>query len=206
MEDAVGEIQSEGAQGRREGPWSLFVAWLGLGARSWGGGAATLLMIRREAVEKRGWLSGEEFTRYWAICQITPGINLLGLTTLIGWRVGRVWGAALALLGLLLPSVTITAALTAAYAAVRELPATQAALRGVVPATVGLGLLLSWQMGAPLLRQARAEGRPDLVVAAALLGGAMLATLLWSPPPIAVLLGAGALGALYAWLRARRGR
>jgi chromate transporter len=184
-------------------PCSLFVTWLGLGARSWGGGAATLLMIRRTVVEDRGWMSGDEFTHAWGICQVTPGINLLGLTVLIGWRVGRAWGAALALLGLLLPSVTITAALTAAYAAVRELPAMQAALRGVVPATVGLGLLLSWQMGAPLVRQARAESRASLLVAVGLLGGAALAQLLWRPPVLAVLLGAGAIGALYGWLRAR---
>lgn len=183
-------------------PWRLFATWLALGARSWGGGAATLLMIRRVAVEEQGWVSAEEFTRLWAICQIAPGINLLGLTVLLGWRVGRSWGVALALLGLLLPSVTITAALTAAYAGVRELPVTQAALRGVVPATIGLGLLLSWQMGVPLLRQARAVGRLDLLVAAGLLAGAAAVELLWRPPVFVVLIGAGAIGALYGWLRA----
>ena len=185
-------------------PWSLFATWLSLGARSWGGGAATLLMIRRTVVEDRGWMSAEEFTHAWAICQLTPGINLLGLTVLIGWRVGRAWGATLALLGLLLPSVTITAALTAIYAGVRELPAVQAALRGVIPATVGLGLLLVWQMGVPLLRQARDEGRASLLVAAGILGGAALVQLLWAPPVVAVLLGGGLLGALGGWLRARR--
>ena len=185
-------------------PWSLFATWLSLGARSWGGGAATLLMIRRTVVEDRGWMSAEEFTRTWAICQLTPGINLLGLTVLIGWRMGRAWGAALALLGLLLPSVTITAALTAIYAGVRELPAMQAALRGVIPATVGLGLLLAWQMGVPLLRQARDDGRASLLVAVGILGGAALVQLLWAPPVIAVLLGGGLLGALGGSLRSRR--
>jgi chromate transporter len=184
-------------------PWRLFTTWLGLGARSWGGGAATLLMIRREAVERHGWVGDEEFTRLWAICQIAPGINLLALTVLLGWRVGRAWGAALALLGLLLPSVAITAALTAAYAGVRDLPVTQAALRGVVPATVGLGLLLSWQMGTPLLRQARAAGARDLAVAAGILAGAAAVELVWRPPVFAVLIGAGAIGALYWWLSAK---
>ena len=186
-------------------PLSVFTTWLGLGARSWGGGAATLLMIRRTVVEERGWMSADEFTRSWAICQVTPGINLLGLTILIGWRVGRVWGAALALLGLLLPSVTITAVLTAVYAGVREQPAVQAALRGVIPATVGLGLLLCWQMGAPLIREARATGRADLLVAVVLLAGAALVQLLLRPPVLVVLLAAGALGAVWGWWRARRG-
>jgi len=88
---------------------------------------------------------------------------------------------------------------------VRELPAVQAALRGVIPATVGLGLLLAWQMGVPLLRQARDEGRANLLVAAGILGGAALVQLLWAPPVLAVLLGGGLLGALGGWLRARRG-
>ena len=190
----------------RVSPWTLFVTWLSLGAHSWGGGAATLLMIRREVVERRGWMSGEEFTRSWSICQVAPGINLLGLTTLIGWRVGRVWGVLVALLGLLLPSVAITALLTAIYAAVREQPAVQAALRGVVPATVGLGLLLTWQLVVPLVRQARRESRANLLVTLALLAGSTLVASLWQPPVIAILLGAGALGALYSWLSARRRR
>lgn len=180
--------------------WLLFRAWLALGLQSWGGGSATLLMIRRELVERRAWLSEADFTRYWAICQIAPGINLLGLTVLIGWRLARAPGAALALLGLLLPSVTITAALTAVYARVRDLPLVESALRGVIPATVGLGLLLSWQMGRPLVAEARGEGRGSGLVALLLLGGSAAAVLLWSPPVIIVLLGAGALGALWAWL------
>lgn len=184
--------------------WLLFRVWLSLGLQSWGGGSATLLMIRRELVERRAWLSEADFTRYWAICQIAPGINLLGLTILIGWRLARGGGAALALLGLLLPSVTITAALTAVYAAVRDLPAVEAALRGVIPATVGLGLLLSWQMGRPLVEEARGEGRASLLVALLLLGGSAAAVLIWSPPVIVVLLGAGALGALWGWLSHRR--
>ena len=191
--------------GQRVTPLTLFTIWLALGAQSWGGGAATLLMIRREVVERRGWMSGDEFTRSWAICQVAPGINLLGLTALIGWRVGRAWGVAVALLGLLLPSVAITALLTAAYASVREQPAVQAALRGVVPATVGLGLLLIWQLAVPIVRQAGRESRANLLVALALLAGSALVSYLWGPPVIAILLGAGALGALYGWLMARRG-
>jgi chromate transporter len=190
--------------GQRVTPLALFTTWLALGAQSWGGGAATLLMIRREVVERRGWMSGEEFTRSWAICQVAPGINLLGLTALIGWRIGRAWGVLLALLGLLLPSVAITALLTAAYASVREQPAMQAALRGVVPATVGLGLLLIWQLAVPLLRQAGRESKANLLAALALLAGSALVAFVWRPPVIAILLGAGVLGALYSWLSVRR--
>jgi chromate transporter len=183
--------------------WSLFVIWLNLGAQSWGGGSATLLLIRREVVERRAWMDGDEFTRAWAICQVAPGINLLGLTILIGWKQRRAPGAAVALLGLLLPSVTITAVLTAGYAVVRNSPVVAAALRAVVPATVGLGILLSWQMGAPLLKQARWRGVSDLIVGIGILVGSAAALAIWRPPVILVLILGGAVGAMWRSLRAR---
>src|SRR5262245_46439477 len=121
-------------------PWQQLLIWLNIGIQSFGGGAATLYLIRRAAVEQHGWLTDEEFTRYWGICQISPGINLVGLSILIGWRVARWLGVALALAGLLVPSAAITVALTAGYASVEQVPVVRAALRGMAPATVGLGL------------------------------------------------------------------
>lgn len=185
-------------------PWLIFRVWLVLGLQSWGGGSATLMLIRQELVQRRAWLNEADFTRYWAICQIAPGINLLGMTVLTGWRLAGVRGAAMALFGLMLPSVTITIALTAIYAGVRDLPVVAAALRGVIPATVGLGLLLCWQMGRPLVDEARAQGLADLLVALVLLGGSAAALILWRPSAILVLFVAGLIGALWGLISARR--
>src|SRR5215471_1803098 len=143
----------------RLSPWRLFWIWAVIGVQSFGGGSATLYLIRRVAVERRAWLSDEEFTRYWGICQIAPGINILGLVSLIGWRVAGAWGAVLSLIGLLMPSASITIAITSVYSVVREAPIVRAAIAGVVPATLGLGLLLSFTMVRPLLSSARRDGR-----------------------------------------------
>lgn len=176
-------------------------AWLSIGIQSFGGGAATLYLIRRTAVEQHGWLSNEEFTRDWGICQIAPGINLVGLTILIGWRVAGITGVVLALLGLLLPSVPITVALTAAYAGVQQLPIIQSALHGVVPATVGLGLLLSYTLLWPLLRASLHESRASLVLSIALFLGSAAAVALAHLSVLAVLWGAGLICALAQWWR-----
>src|SRR5215213_2770431 len=176
--------------------WRLLRIWLNIGMQSFGGGAATLYLIRREAVERRGWLSDEEYARYWGICQIAPGINILGLVILIGWQLSGAVGAALALAGLLLPSAAITILLTALYSRIEHVPLVQAALRGVLPATVGLGLLLAVGMLRPLMSASQKEGRISLAVALALLVGSMLVVALTSTPVVAVLWGTGGLSAL----------
>src|SRR5215469_17072196 len=103
-------------------PWRLLWIWTVVGAQSFGGGSATLYLMRRVAVERHGWITDEDFTRYWGICQIAPGINILGLVILIGFRVAGIGGAVLSLIGLLLPSAAITVALTSIYAGIREAP------------------------------------------------------------------------------------
>ena len=186
--------------------WRQLWIWLNIGLQSFGGGAATLYLIRREAVERRGWLTDEEYARYWGICQIAPGINILGLVILIGWQLSGAVGAALALAGLLLPSAAITILLTALYSRIEQVPLVQAALRGVLPATVGLGLLLAVGMLRPLMSASRKEGRASLAVALTLLLGSILAVALTSTPVVAVLWGTGGLAALANWQRVARGR
>jgi len=157
----MAEQQTDMAPGRFTRPEELAYAglgellrvWSGIGLQSFGGGASTLYLIH-EACRRRGWLSEEEFTRAWALVQISPGINLIKLTLLIGYKL-RGWpGLLVALAGLLLPSAVVTVLMTAGLAAVREQPVVAAAMRGVVPATIGLSIALGLQMAWPLLRAA----------------------------------------------------
>lgn len=186
---------------RRISPWLLLRVWLLLGLQSFGGGATTLMLIRRAVVTQHHWLSEEEFTRDWAICQVAPGINLLGLTILIGWRLAGAIGIFVSLFGLLLPSVTITVLLTATYASIRDLDLAQTALRGIVPATVGLGLLLSFQMGRPLLSVSWREGYGSILVSCGVMLSSGLAVGLRLMPVIAILCAAGAILAVAAMIR-----
>lgn len=161
-------------------------------------------MIRRAAVEQNRWLSAADFTRNWALCQAAPGINLICMTILIGRHVAGIPGAVVAVVGLLLPSVSITITMTALYATFRDSALLQSALHGVVPATVGLGLLLSSSMAHPLLAAARREGTLSLVINSTLLIGSAVALAVWQLPVILVLCTAGTIGALTAWQQAGR--
>ena len=180
--------------------WTRFFrVWLGLGLQSFGGGTATLYLIQRAVVDQQGWMSGEEFAHNWAMVQLAPGINLLAITILTGWKIAGAPGIVAALGGLLLPSIGITILVSATYASVSTLPIVEAALQGVIPATVGLGLFLSYRLLMPTLVTSRREGRVSVAVSLALVIGAMVATFWLKWPVLLTLLLGGVLGGIYQW-------
>jgi chromate transport protein ChrA len=68
---------------------------------------------------------------------------------LVSYRL-RGWSGILACVGgLLLPSAILTVLMTAGYTIVRSIPAVQAVMKGMMPATIGLSLAVAVQMGQP---------------------------------------------------------
>ncbi len=179
------------------GKWQLFRIWASIGLQSFGGGASTTLLIQRAFIEKHKWLSMEEFTHLWNLCILTPGINLIALTILIGRKLGGPWGIAISLAGLLLPSAGITCLLTVGFKTVENLPAVQAILRGVVPATGGIMLLVGLNFALPLIRRGYKEGVLFLLASSVLMIACALAVILLKLSVIVVVLGAAFLGALF---------
>ena len=185
---------------------ALFRVWLSLGLQSFGGGAATLALIRRAAVDTHGWVTEAEFARFWSLVQLAPGINLLALTILIGRRTAGAKGITLAVAGLLLPSAAVTVGLTASYQRVQDTLLVRDALHGILPATVGLGLVAAWQIARPALLQSRWEGKGSLAMSLALLLASAAAARWGHLPVLVILLGAGSVGAFWEWGRHRTRR
>jgi chromate transporter len=175
----------------RPGLWNIFITFFGLGIQSFGGGASTFYLIHQVCLS-RGWLDEEAFVRDWALAQISPGINLLKLTILVGRRL-RGWpGLMVSGAGLLFPSAVVTTLMTAGFSAIHTAPLVQAVLKGVLPATIGLSLAMGVQMGQPLLARAQREGRIRLGVHILILAGAALLMAANALSPVLVLLLAGA--------------
>src|SRR5256714_1309786 len=112
-------------QDPRPSKWLLFRIWASVGLQSFGGGASTTFLIQRAFIEKHRWLSMEEFMYFWNLCVLTPGINLVALTVLIGKKLGGVWGIVVSLAGLLLPRAAITCLLVATFLQVEDIAAVQ---------------------------------------------------------------------------------
>lgn len=191
---------------RQEGltPARFFALWLAIGLRSFGGGPATLYLVRQQFVATTGWITPEEFTRMWALCQISPGINLFALTILIGRRLLGWQGVLSGLAGLVLPSALITVLLTAGYRHFRHSPLLHAALQGVVPATVGVGLVTCWFMLVPPLNTSIRDGKMATALAVAILVFAGASLFTGVLPVFGILAISGLAGAAHQLVTRRR--
>jgi chromate transporter len=177
-------------------PWQLFRLWAAIGFQSFGGGASAQFLIQRAFIEKHGWLTAEEYLHLWGLCILTPGINMIALTVLIGRKMAGVAGIVASVAGLLLPSATITCVLAALFEHLAGVAAAQQVLRGIVPATGGVMLLVGANFARPLLRRGYDEGAPALLASCALIIACALAVILLKLSIIVVILGAIGLGAL----------
>lgn len=173
----------------------LFLIWTNIGLQSFGGGATTILLIQREFTEKHHWLTMEDFTHLWSLCLFAPGINLIAITILIGKRLGGIPGIFCSLGGMLFPSALITCLIAAGFQQIEHIHAVQATLRGVVPATAGVMLLVGYNSAYPQLKKAYKESILNLLLSILLIAICAIAILIQIPVFIA-LTGTALLGVL----------
>src|SRR5690554_8048385 len=93
------------------GPAEVFFAFLKLGLTSFGGPIAHLAYFRTEVVERRRWLSDEQFGQLLALCQFLPGPASSQLGFALGMLRAGWAGACAAFLAFTLPSALLMLAL-----------------------------------------------------------------------------------------------
>ena len=74
---------------------ALFIAFTWLALQGFGG---VLVVVQRELVERKRWMSQEEFIEDWAVAQVLPGPNVVNLALMFGGRMFGLPGALTALL------------------------------------------------------------------------------------------------------------
>ncbi len=189
------EIEPEIAPARPQ-PTSLtdlFVSFTLLALQGFGG---VLAVVQRELVERKRWLTQEEFIEEWAVAQIMPGPNVVNLSLMIGGRYFGLPGAVCALAGMLAVPLVIVLLLALLYAQYAHIAGIGDALRGMAAVSAGL-------IGATGLKLAAALKRHPLplhiTVPCCLLGVLMVAVLHW--PLLYILLGLGGLGCVLTYRR-----
>ena len=109
----------------------LFLIFAKIGLFTFGGGYAMIPLIQREAGENRRWITADEMLDVVAIAESTPGPIAINSATFIGSKVGGVFGAVCATIGVVLPSFLIIVGLSYALEAFSNLKAVQYAFWGI---------------------------------------------------------------------------
>lgn len=134
------------------GDWlSLFAKYLSMSLLSIGGAITTVPEMHRYLVSQQNWLTDSQFNASIAIAQASPGPNVLFIAVL-GWNVGMnaggmptgLLGVFVTMIGILLPSTTLTY-LTARWGHQnRELRAVRAFKQGMAPIVIALLISTGW--------------------------------------------------------------
>jgi chromate transporter len=189
MNDAADEPASAAPRSPRE----LFFAFNHLALQGFGG---VLPVAQRELVERRRWLTKDQFVEMLSVSQVLPGPNIVNLALMIGDRAFGLRGAMAALAGMLLVPMLVVLALTALYGQFAQIPAVTGALRGMGAVAAGLVISTGLKLAGALARNPM--GLP-VCIAMALV--TLLATVWLRLPLVWVVLGLGSIGIAVAWVR-----
>ena len=109
----------------------LFLTFAYIGAFTFGGGYSMLPMFQRELVEKNGWVTEEEITDFFSICQCLPGIIAANTAVFVGYKHKGVLGGIVAALGVATPSIVVILIIAAFLTYFADIPTVQRAFVGI---------------------------------------------------------------------------
>jgi chromate transporter len=172
----------------------LAKVFLKLGTIAFGGPAAHIAMMRSEIVERRRWLTVEEFLDLLGAASLLPGPTSTEAAIFIGFLKRRWVGLLVAGACFILPAALIVTAIAWAYVRFGHLPEVGGVLYGVKPVIIAVVLQALVGLG-------QTAAKSWLLAA---LGVAGLAASFLGVNPLAVLFGSGLLMAIIRWTTKER--
>jgi chromate transporter len=113
----------------------LFISFTTLALQGFGG---VLAIVQYDLVERKRWLTREEFIEEWAVAQIMPGPNVVNISLMLGARYFGLPGALAALAGMLTVPLMVLLVLALFYARYAAHPGVAGALHGMSAVAAGL--------------------------------------------------------------------
>ena len=144
--------------------WQLFSVFFKIGLFTFGGGYAMISIIEDACVDRRGWITKEEMDELVVVAESTPGPIAINCATFVGARQGSFPGAAVATLGMVLPSFLVIFAISRFLDRFLEIRAVASAFKGV---KLAVGVLVL-DAGLRMLRRMPKKPLPVIILAVTL--------------------------------------
>jgi chromate transporter len=120
------------------GFWEAFWFWVKLGFINFGGPAGQIAIMHRELVERKRWVSEQQYLRTLNFCMLLPGPEAQQVATYIGWRLHGTLGGIVAGSFFIIPSIFVLLLLSYLAVAHSDIPAVTGLLYGVQPVVIAI--------------------------------------------------------------------
>ena len=169
-----------------------------ISAFTFGGGFVIITFMKRKFVDELHWIDEQEMLDLTALAQSSPGAIAVNAAILVGWRVGGLAGMITAVVGTVLPPITILSVISLFYAAFAANPYVALVLKGMQAGVAAVILDVVWGLGANVVKT---KSSIHMVVMA----GAFISTFVYGVNVIYIILAAGVLGVVLAMFQRKKG-
>jgi chromate transporter len=129
----------------------LFFTFFKIGLFTLGGGYVMVPLIEREMVNKKKWIAEEDIVDIIAITQSIPGALATNMAALVGYRIAKIKGAIVSVLGVISPSFIIIVLIAIFFTQFKDLEVVQdgfLGIRSVVAGLIGAVSIRIWKKAA----------------------------------------------------------
>lgn len=125
--------------------WNIFVAFFIPGILGYGGGPASIPLIENEVVQRFEWMSVQEFSEVLALSNALPGPLATKMAGYIGFEVGGIPGAIVAVFATVAPSLILMIMLLGILYKYKDSPKVKRLTLYVRPVIAILLGLMAWR-------------------------------------------------------------
>lgn len=191
---AGNETHNEAAEADRVQPRSLSDLFWSFSVLALQGFGGVFAVAQREMVDRKRWLTREQYMGDFAVAQVLPGPNMVNLALMMGDRCFGLRGAFAALAGMMFFPGLLIIVLAVLFSSFGALPEVQGALRGMGAVVVGLIAASSARLVGALK-----ENAMGLTVCWLVIGAGFVAVGLLRIPLVWALIVLGGMAWFWAW-------
>lgn len=116
----------------------MFITFAKIGTFTLGGGFAMVPLMESEIVDRKHWLSKEEFLDVIIVSQSSPGVFAANMASHVGYKIGGKWGGVVGALGVAAPSIVIILLIAMFFQQFKSIKWVEKIFMGIRPAVVAL--------------------------------------------------------------------
>ncbi len=177
--------------------FKLFYTFAKIGLFTFGGGYGMIAIVQDECVEKKKWITEDEFATVLTIAESTPGPIAINCATYTGYAQGGILGSIAATFGVVLPSFAIIFLISSFFNNILDISWVANAFHGI---QIGVGLIIL-RAGYNMLKKMKKTAFSIIILVCAMLAMLTINFLSLNFSTICLLLLAGVIGFAFFYIR-----